>query len=165
MADGGPGKKSFSLCAIEARMHTGNVVERLRNFDPAWQDGDIGNEADIAHKLIALGPRIASKHAQFSLIRSEAENCVERGGFAGAVGTDETQDTPLFHSKINAIQRHGCAKIFAQATCVYTCHSFSAPPFWIWVDSIRRVAMARRPGVRYQKTSGLRRRRSRALPR
>src|SRR6266849_7194367 len=80
--DGGFGKKTFCLRAIESRMHAGDVVERLRNPHPARQHGDISNEGDIAHELIALGPRVASEHLQFSLIWSKAENRVERGGLA-----------------------------------------------------------------------------------
>ena len=60
--DGGLGQKTFRLGAIESRMHAGDVVERLRNPYPARQHGDIGNEADIAHELIALGPGVASEH-------------------------------------------------------------------------------------------------------
>ena len=72
-------QKTFRFRAIESRMHAGDVVEHLRNPHPARQHGDIGNEADIAHELVALGPGIASEHLQFSLIRGETENRVERG--------------------------------------------------------------------------------------
>ena len=60
-------QKAFRLRAIESRMHAGDVIEHLRNPHPARQHGDIGDEADIAHELIALGPGIASEHLQFSL--------------------------------------------------------------------------------------------------
>ena len=103
--DGGLRQKAFRLRAIESRMHAGDVIERLRNLDPARQHGDIGDEADIAHELIALGPGIASEHLQLSLVRGEAENRVERGGLAGAVGTDESEDAALFHAQIDAVQR------------------------------------------------------------
>ncbi len=125
--DGGLRKKTFRLRAIESRMHAGDVIERLRNPHPARQHGDIGNEADIAHELIALGPGIASEHPQFSLIWGEAENRVERGGLACAVGTDESEDAALFDSQIDAVQRDGCAEGLAEAACFYACHGFSAP--------------------------------------
>ena len=126
--DGGLREKAFRLGAIESRMHAGNVVERLRNPHPARQHGDIGDEADIAHELIALGPGIASEHLQLSLIGGEAENRVERGGLAGAVGADESEDAALFDPQIDAVQRDGCAEGLAQAACFYACHGFSAPP-------------------------------------
>ncbi len=138
--DGGLREKTFRLRAIESRMHAGDVVERLRNPDPARQHGDIGNEADIAHELIALGPGIASEHLQFSLIRGEAENRVERGGLACAVGTDESEDAALFDAQIDAVQRDGCAEGLAEAACFYACHGFSAPPCRASARRFRRAA-------------------------
>ena len=148
--DGGLRKKAFRLRAIESRMHAGDVVERLRNPYPARQHGDIGNEADIAHELIALGPGIASEHLQLSLIRGEAENRVERGGLAGAVGTDESEDAALFDAQIDAVQRDGCAEGLAEAACFYACHGFSAPPrgdlTW-WSSTLRHPTAAGRCAV------------------
>src|ERR1700735_2038056 len=91
-------------------MHSGNVVERLRNPYPARQHGDIGDEADIAREPIALRPGVASKHFQFSLIRREAENRVECGALACAVGADKSEDAALFDASVYAIQGHGCAQ-------------------------------------------------------
>ena len=48
--DGGLRQKTFRLRAIESRMDAGDVVEHLRNPDPARQHGDIGDEGDIAHE-------------------------------------------------------------------------------------------------------------------
>ena len=84
------GQKTFRLRAIESRMHAGDVVEQLRNPDPARQHRDIGDERNIAHEVFARVPRIATKDRQFPLICGEAENCVERGRLAGAVGTDQS---------------------------------------------------------------------------
>ena len=120
-------EKAFRLRAIEARMHAGDVVERLRDPHPARQHGDVGDEADVAHELIALGPGIASEHLQLALIGGEAENRVERGGLAGAVGTDEAEDAALFDAQIDAVQRDGRAEGLAQAACFDACHGFSAP--------------------------------------
>ncbi len=115
--DSGLREKTFRLRAIEARMHARDVIERLRNPHPARQHGDIGDEADIAHELIALGPGVASEHLQLALIRGEAENRVERGGLACAVGADESEDVALFDSQIDAVQRDGRAESLAQAAC------------------------------------------------
>ncbi len=106
-------------------MHAGDVVERLRNSYPAREHGDIGNEADIAHELIALGPGIPSEHFQFSLIWSEADNRIERGCLAGAVGTDEPEDAALFDTQIDAVQRDGRTERLAEPACFYDCHGFS----------------------------------------
>src|SRR5450631_2207372 len=93
-------KKTFRLRAIESRMHAGDVFESLRNPDPPWQHRDIGDEADIAHELIALGPGIASEDLQFSLIWGEAEDRVERDGcaegLAQAAGFDYGHDFGSF---------------------------------------------------------------------
>src|SRR6266404_750733 len=91
--------------------------------------GDIVDERHIAHEMIAAGPRVAPKHLQFSLIRSEAENRVERGGLACAVGADEPEDAALFDSQIDAVYRDGCTVALAEAWCFYACHGFSAPRF------------------------------------
>ena len=95
--DGGLRKKSFRLDAIESRMHAGDIIKNLRDPDPAWQHGDIGNETDIAHELVALSPGVTSEHLQLSLVRGEAEDGVERGRLACAVGTDEPEDAALFN--------------------------------------------------------------------
>src|SRR6266568_2121189 len=128
--DDGLREETFRLRTIEARMHARDVVQRLRNPHPAWQHGDISDEADIAHELIALGPGVASEHLQFALIRGEAENRVERGGLACSVGTDESEDVTLFDKQIDAVQRDGCAEGLAQAACFYAWHGFSAPLPW-----------------------------------
>src|ERR1700687_1440967 len=93
-------RNTSRLRAIESRMHAGYVVERLRNPHPARQHGDIGNEADIPHELIALAPGVPPQHVQLSLIWGESENRVERGGLARAVGADEPKDAALFNTEI-----------------------------------------------------------------
>src|SRR5258708_36269082 len=92
-ADVGFRKKTFRFRAVKSRMHAGDVIERLGNSDPSRQHRDIGNEADVAHQLLALGPGVASEYLQFSLIWSEADYGVERSGLACAVGADDSQDT------------------------------------------------------------------------
>src|SRR6266478_6693338 len=127
-------------------MHAGNVVERLRNPHPARQHGDIGNEAGVAHELIALGPGVASEYSQFSLIRGEAEDRVERSGLACTVGTDESEDAALCDAQIDAVERDGCAERLTKTVCFYDCHGFSASP---WGDSTRWIST-----VRHLQTAG-----------
>src|SRR5260370_34874973 len=121
-------KKTCRFRAVESRMHAGDVIERLGNSDPSRQHSDIGNEADVAHQLIALSPGVASEYLQFSLIWSEADNGVERSGLARAVGADEPENAALFNPQVNAVQRNGGAEGLAEETCFYHCHGFSVPP-------------------------------------
>jgi hypothetical protein len=109
---------------IESRMDAGDVIERLRNPQPARQHGDIGDEADIAHELIALAPGITAEHFQFSLIWGEAENGMQRGALACAVGTDEAEDAALVDMQIHTVEGNGIAEGLAQATCFYDVHAF-----------------------------------------
>ena len=76
-------------------------------------------KADIAHELIALGPWVASQHSQCSLIGGQAEDRIQRGGLACAVGTDEPEDPALLDAQIDAVERDGGAEGLAQAVCFY----------------------------------------------
>src|SRR5271165_1391868 len=107
-------------------MHAGDVVQELRDLYPARQDGDIGNKADIAHEAIAFGPGVAAEDFQISLIRGEAENGVERGGFASTVGTDEYEDAAFFHAQVDGVQRDGCSESFTEAACFNDGHGFGS---------------------------------------
>src|SRR5260370_889303 len=110
---------------------------RVLGRDP-WAERDllmrdvcfIADEADVAHQQIALRPRVATKHSQFSLIRSQPENCVKRGSLACAVGTDDSENPALFDAQINPIQRDGCAERFTETAGFYACHSLSVPPLF-----------------------------------
>ena len=126
MLDGGPGEKAFGLGAVEAGMHSGNVVECLRNAHPARQHGDVGDERYVTHKLVALGPGIAPQDIQIPLIRGEAEDGVECRGFAGAIGADEPKDASFFDAQVDAIQRDGATERFAQAACFDACHGLDS---------------------------------------
>src|ERR1700691_4928541 len=137
--DGGLRQKTFRLGTIESRMHAGDLVECLRDPDPARQHGTGRHEADIAPELIALVPGVASEHFQFSLIRREAENCIERRGLAGAVRTDESQDAALFNAQIDAVESDRCSERLTETASFYACHGFSAPPL---TDPASRASMA-----------------------
>jgi len=45
-------------------MHAGDIVDRLPHAHPARQDGDIGDETDVAHQLIARPPWILAEDGQ-----------------------------------------------------------------------------------------------------
>src|SRR5438067_2417459 len=109
-------------------MHVRDIVEQLRNPYPARQNRHVGDEADITHKQIALAPGIASEDPQFSLVRREAEDGVQRGGFPGAIGADEPQNAAFLYAQIDAVERDRRAEGLAQTAGFYACHGFSAPP-------------------------------------
>src|ERR1700733_2228067 len=122
--DVGLRQKSLRLRAIESRMHTGDVVQQVRNSRPARQDGDVSNETDIAHELIALPPGLASEHPQFSLIWRKTKNRVERGGLARAVGADESEDAAFSYAEIDTVQRDGGTEGLTEAPRFDHCHCF-----------------------------------------
>src|SRR5450631_1106184 len=122
MSDGGLRKETFRLGAIEPGMDSGNIVEHLPDPNPARQHGNIGNERDIAHKLIALCPGVEAKNLQLTLIRQKAQNGVERGGLACAVGANESQDAALLDMQFDAIQCDRRSKLLAETARFYACH-------------------------------------------
>ena len=141
--DGGPREKALRLRPIEARMHSRDVVERLGNPHPAGQHGDVGDEGDVAHELVAIGPGLPSEHLQVSLIGGEAEDRVERGGLAGAVGPDETEDAALLDAQIDPVQRNGGLVGLAEAACFYAGHGLNVPPA-VRVDTTNWAGFGRR---------------------
>src|SRR5207245_2918446 len=89
--DRGLCQETFGLGDVETRVHAGDVIEELCDRDPARQHGDVGHEADVAHELLALAPRIAAEHAQLALVLREPENGIERGRLACTIGPDEPE--------------------------------------------------------------------------
>src|SRR5437660_11580802 len=85
----------------------------------------IRDKAEITHKLVALHPRVAPKHFQFALIRNEAKDCIQRGGFAGAVRADEAKDAALLNTHIDSVECDVGAVGLTQAACFYACHGFN----------------------------------------
>src|SRR4030095_2606883 len=126
--DGRLCQKTFRLRTIESRMHARDIVEQLGDSNPARQHRDVRNERDVAHQFVTRVPRIATKHFQFPLIRGEAENRIERGGLTCAVRPYDSQDTPFLDTKIDVVQRSGCAEGFPKTAFFYECHGFSASP-------------------------------------
>src|ERR1051326_7365534 len=78
--------------------------------------------------MLALPIWIAPQHTQLALKGGEPQNRIERGRLARAVGADQPQNPPLFHTQINSIQRDRRTKSLAESACLYACHGFSAPP-------------------------------------
>src|ERR1700722_18465391 len=107
-------------------MHASDVIERLRNPDPARQHGDVGDEADIAHELIAFCPGVTAEHPQFSLVRDEAKNRIQRGALARSIRSDESEDAAFFHTQIDTVKSYGFAEGLVQAACFDQCHFFGS---------------------------------------
>ena len=103
-------------------MHAGDVIEQLRNANPARQHGDVGDERNIAHELLARGPRVAPEHSQFSLVCGQSENRIQQSGFARAVRPDDSKNAAFFHAKIDIVQRDRCSKNLAQTASFNRCH-------------------------------------------
>ncbi len=53
--------------AREIRVRGLDEVEQLSDLDPARQDGDVGDEADVLHQFLALPERIQAEHGQFAV--------------------------------------------------------------------------------------------------
>jgi hypothetical protein len=70
-------------------MYSGNIVERLENLHPTGQHGNIRDETDIAHELVAVPPGIAAEYPEFALIGSKPEDCIQGSRLACAIGSDE----------------------------------------------------------------------------
>src|SRR3954453_14418044 len=99
-----------------------DILESLRDPHTARHYGNVGNEGNVAHELIALTPRIASEDLQLALIRSQAEHRVERGALARAIRADDAEDAALVNVEVHAVQCDCGAKHFAESVCFYAGH-------------------------------------------
>ena len=88
----GVGQEALAPGPVEARMHAGDEVDRLAYPHPARQHRHVGDEADIVHQFIALAARVLAQHPQLALERGQAEDGLQCGGLAGAVGADQADD-------------------------------------------------------------------------
>ncbi len=113
----GLGDEACGLGAIESRMHARDVVERLRDAQPTGQNGDVGDECDIAHEPLACSPGITPEHPQLSQMGSEAQDRVDRGALASPVRPNESDDSPRLDPKVDAVERDGRAEHLAQPAC------------------------------------------------
>jgi hypothetical protein len=88
----GAGDVAFGLLAVEARMHAGHEIDGIGHAQPARQDGDVGDEADVLHQVVALGARVEAQHRQLALERDQAQRRLQGGGLARAVRADQADD-------------------------------------------------------------------------
>jgi len=57
-------------------MNSANVIESVRDADPAREYGDVGDERDIPHEEVALGPGIAAQNPEVAVEGREPEDGV-----------------------------------------------------------------------------------------
>jgi hypothetical protein len=65
------------LLAVEARMHAGDEIDGVLHLQPARQDGDVGDEADVLHQVVALGARVDAQHRQLAVEGDQAQRGLE----------------------------------------------------------------------------------------
>src|SRR5882724_10509585 len=141
----------YDAAAVDEH-HIGEDVLDLFHLMCGHDDGAAAVEVVVQQGIVELLAiqDIAAERPQFSLIWGEAEDCVERGGLARAVGTDEPENAALFNTQINAVQRDGCAEGLTEAAGFYAGHGVSFPP---WGNLTWRFSTGRCPKM----TGGLRR--------
>src|SRR5690606_20990074 len=57
------------------------------------------------HEFRALATRVEAEHRQFTVEIGQAEDCLERGGLAGAVRTDQADDAARFDVEVDGVER------------------------------------------------------------
>ncbi len=111
----GARQERLALGAIETRVHVGDEIDHFVHADPAWQYRHIGDEADIAHQLVTLLARVETQHVEITREIGEAEDRLQRGGLAGTVGADQSDDPTGSDLETDVVQRQGRLVPLAQA--------------------------------------------------
>ncbi len=126
-ADVGLAQEALGPRAIEARMHGGDEIQCLRDTQPPRQYGDIGDEAYVAHQLVALGARVAAQYLKMALECRESQHSLQCRGLAGTVRSDEAHDTSGAHCEVHAVERAPGTVCLCQATSFNHCCHFWLP--------------------------------------
>src|SRR5437588_595597 len=115
--------KRFSTSStwIEARVHAVDEIERLPDPQPARQHRHVGDEAHLAHQLIALRARIEPEHGELPAEGGEPENRLERRGLPGAVRTDEPDDAAGLDREAHPVQGARGAVTLGESTRLNYC--------------------------------------------
>ena len=123
LLDVGAGEEFLGALAIEARVHAGDEVHRLRNLDPARQHRHVGDETHFVHEGVALRARIEAEHLELAIERGEPEDGLDHRGLAGAVRADQADDAARFHVEIHASNYRRIAVALGEtASFNYCCH-------------------------------------------
>src|SRR5215469_329481 len=133
MLDARLAQKCLGLTAIKAGMHSGHVIDRIRNANPARQHRNVCDEGNIGHQTFAFDPGITAEHAKSSFVGDQSKNRVQRSSLAGSVGPDQSENAPFFHPQIDSIERNCCAKYLPEATCFDTSHDQRSSSFLFFV--------------------------------
>src|SRR6266700_8370126 len=90
--DLGARKEGQAFFARETRMHATDEIHSLADAQPAWQHGDVGDEANLLHQLEAMRARIQTKHGKTAVEFGQSKNRLKRRSLSSAIGTDQTDD-------------------------------------------------------------------------
>src|SRR5258708_25375957 len=102
--------------AAESGMNAGHEIDGLVDAQPRGQHCHVGDEAAFVHQLGAVAKRFAAQYGQMTFIIGEPQNGAQSAGFAGAVGTDESDDTARLDIEGGAVHRNGSAVFFRQVS-------------------------------------------------
>jgi hypothetical protein len=91
-------------------------VEQLPDANPPGQDRHVRDETHVLHQRGALAGGILAEHGQLAVVGCQAEDCLERRGLAGAVGSDQTDDTAGRNFEVDVVDGDGSAITLGQPT-------------------------------------------------
>src|SRR3546814_4714952 len=125
--DLGVRQRGLAFGTVKTRMHPLDKIDGLRHPYPARQHRHVGNETHLLHQRVAMGPRVQAEHTELTLERDQPKNRLQRGGLAGAIGTDQADDTTGRQLEADPVHRDGVLVAFAQIACADdTGHYFSS---------------------------------------
>src|SRR5690606_29493518 len=116
-----------------------------RHPDPARQDGDVGDEADLVHQLVARHARVLAQYRKLALERGQAEDGLQRRGLAGTVGADQADDAARLDGEADFVQRRLAAVLLAEVAGDDGAHSTPALPraASIWLRRLSQESPSR----------------------
>ena len=110
-----------------------------------WQP--LGNDSGVSVYPAVKMRRYQPENPQLAFVGNKAEDGIERGCFARAVGADEADDAAVFYAKVDSGERNGCAEGLTETASFDAWHRFGDPPY-----VLRRLASGsaagRAPAVR-----------------
>ncbi len=106
----------LGLCSGEIRVRRLNEIQELRYANPARQHGDVSDETDVLHQLLALPERIQPKYGQFALAVGKVEHSLQQGRLARTVGTDQAHDLAFLDLEAHVVDGAYAAKVLRHVT-------------------------------------------------
>jgi hypothetical protein len=103
--------------AVEAGVKVFRDVDQLVHPDPARQNGHVGDETDVLHQRGALAGGILAENGQFSVVRGQPQDGLERGGLAGSVGADQAHYAPGRNVEVDVVDRDHAPVTLGESVC------------------------------------------------